>query len=130
MDEGTIWTPITCDSLYISSDGIYDILYRSIDGANNEETPKSIRLMIDSTAPITTASTRYVFKQSAQITFTATDNLSGVSKTEYSQNYGATWIVGTEVTVTTSGTHTILYRSIDVAGNREQNKSITFNLHL
>ncbi|HYX30644.1 MAG TPA: hypothetical protein VE863_19060 [Pyrinomonadaceae bacterium] len=131
LDGGTKWTPIICDNLYVTSDAIYDILYRSIDGANNEETPNSIHFKIDSTAPITTVSTRYVkvrgMTTSVLLTLTAFDNLSGVAKTEYSKDNGVTWIAGNGLALTTSGTYTILYRSIDVAGNMEQIKSITVN---
>ncbi|MBP9759969.1 MAG: hypothetical protein KBD24_01215 [Candidatus Pacebacteria bacterium] len=67
------------------------------------------------------------------VTLTATDTIdgSGVASTTYSLDNGTTWLQYTEpFEVTTEGEHTILYRSIDFAGNLEETKSVTFTIVL
>ncbi|HEY5011695.1 MAG TPA: hypothetical protein VIK61_03195, partial [Acidimicrobiia bacterium] len=52
------------------------------------------------------------------VALTATDNLSGVAQTKYSLDGGPT-LVGTNVTITGTATHTLTYFSVDNAGNVE-----------
>ncbi len=62
-----------------------------------------------------------------KIDLAATDDNSGVLKTEYSLDNGITWTnYAGEFTVSQDGTTTILYSSTDRAGNREENKEATF----
>ena len=64
-----------------------------------------------------------------KVSLTATDDNSGVLKTEYSLDGGEIWIkYEEEFTVFQDGTTTILYSSTDRAGNREENKQITFSI--
>ncbi|HTW96929.1 MAG TPA: alpha/beta hydrolase [Candidatus Methylomirabilis sp.] len=59
-----------------------------------------------------------------KIDLAATDDNSGVLKTEYSLDKGKTWInYVREFALTQNGTTTILYSSTDRAGNREENKT-------
>ncbi len=58
------------------------------------------------------------------VTLAATDNLSGVAQTTYSVDGGANQ-VGTSVTVSASGVHTVTYFSTDQAGNVEASKVLT-----
>ena len=126
LDNGTSWAPITCGELYLGTDGIFDVLYRSTDLANNIEPPKSVRVLLDSTAPVTTA---HYLVSDRLVSFAATDNVSGVARTEYKLD-GSPWIKGTSFVFTSGGLHTILFRSIDVAGNVEKTNSITLNVRL
>jgi uncharacterized lipoprotein YddW (UPF0748 family) len=48
---GATWQPYT-GSFVFNSEGITTILYRSLDPANNSETPQSLILKIDSSAPV------------------------------------------------------------------------------
>jgi hypothetical protein len=126
LDNGTSWAPITCGELYLGTDGIFDVLYRSTDLANNTETPNSVRVKIDSTAPVTTVTTKYLGnrqKFGLLVSFAASDNLSGVARTEYRVDNGA-WQTGTSLVLTQSGLYTIQYHSTDNAGNVEQVRSI------
>jgi len=125
-DNQTTWKQLPCDGIALNNDGIHTVLYMSTDLAFNPETPKSITVKIDSTAPVTTAQYRVL---DGQVSFTATDNVSGVALTEYKLD-GSPWIKGTSLVFTSSGLHTILFRSIDVAGNVEKTNSITFNVRL
>ena len=134
LDNGTSWAPITCGELYLGTDGIFDVLYRSTDLANNIEPPKSVRVLLDSTAPVTTATTHTVRGKTGPISVVvslgASDNLSGVARTEYSFDNGSHWTTGTSIALNESGTYTILFRSIDVAGNVEKRNSIQLNVNV
>ncbi len=61
-------------------------------------------------------------------TISASDNFSGVSYSQYSLN-GAGWVTYSgPFTVPLNGLNTIQYRSVDVYGNWEAAKSISFNI--
>jgi hypothetical protein len=130
--NGGPWT--TGTSVQLTTSGIYNILYQSIDVDENIETPKSITVNLDTKAPVTTAAVTgpaglngwYIGPTTVNLT--ATDDLSGVAKTEYSFDGGASWTTGTSASLTTSGNYQILYNSIDVAGNVETPNSISLNL--
>jgi hypothetical protein len=111
--------PATCptDSV-ISVEGAAQQLSRSVsDLAGNTTTATSPAVNIDLTAPVTSATTT-VHPTNVTVQLTATDNLSGVAKTEYSVDGGATQ-VGTSVTISGTGSHTLTYFSVDNAGNVE-----------
>jgi hypothetical protein len=66
---------------------------------------------------------------SVTIDFSATDDLSGVARTEYSLDDGTTWTAaGTSITLRASAEYNILYRSIDLDGNVEAAKPLAFKL--
>jgi hypothetical protein len=125
-DNLTTWEPLACDGIALNDDGAYTVFFRSKDLAGNRETRKSITVKIDSTAPVTTA--QYLVLD-RQVSFVAADNLSGVARTEYRLD-GSSWIKGTSLVFTSGGLHTILFRSIDVAGNVEKTNSMTLNVKL
>ena len=87
----------------------------------------------DTTPPVTTATltplgtlngTAYV--GAVQITLSASDNLSGVASVRYSLDGSGFSTYPGPVTVSTAGTHTLLYYSVDVAGNAEGVNTLTF----
>jgi uncharacterized lipoprotein YddW (UPF0748 family) len=90
----------------------------------------------DTAAPETTATAApdpngqngwYITKPT--VSLNASDNCSGVAATEYSTDGGVTWQPYTgSFVVQDEGTISILYRSTDVAGNAESQKSITLNI--
>jgi hypothetical protein len=80
----------------------------------------------DLMAPVTTCNAPAVWKKtSVTVAFSASDNVggSGVGRTEYSLDGGTTWTIGTSCLVSTAGTTTIKYRSVDVALNMESMKT-------
>jgi glucose/arabinose dehydrogenase/type 1 glutamine amidotransferase/regulation of enolase protein 1 (concanavalin A-like superfamily) len=79
----------------------------------------------DTTAPVTTAG-QAVVEDGVQVTLTATDEAggSGVASTEYRVDEGEWTDYTAPFTVTEPGTHTVEFRSTDVAGNVETAKSI------
>jgi hypothetical protein len=87
--------------------------------------------MADSTAPSTTISTLPSGWSTSNLSFslTATDpGGSGVAHTYYGLNAAATTAYTTTVTVSTQGTTTIAYRSVDASGNAETTNTATVKI--
>jgi hypothetical protein len=79
-------------------------------------------LWVDDTPPVTLASISRLRNGAASVTLAATDNVSGVSLTQFRVNGGA-WTTGNFIFFGSNGTYVIEYRSTDVAGNMEKTKS-------
>ena len=118
--------------------GPHTLEFWSVDVAGNMETPhKTATFAVtapvpvpDVTAPSTTSNAATTYVSSASIKLTATDNAggSGVASTYYLLDTG-TQTAGTMVSVTTTGTHTLEFWSVDVAGNIETpHKTATFTV--
>lgn len=84
---------------------------------------------IDRTAPVTgiTGASGSWVKGSVPIVLTATDNLSGIAKTEYTVDGGGVQ-TGTGFTLSAEGEHTITFRSVDNAGNAEAFRTATVRI--
>lgn len=118
------------------TDGVYTVAYHSTDKAGNAEAAKAISFTIDRTAPTTTATptgmrgTNGWYTSAVSVTLSASDGTggSGVAKTEYNlDNQG--WVPYTAaVSIAADGTHTLLFRSTDAAGNVETAKSLTLHI--
>ncbi|WP_459805221.1 ThuA domain-containing protein [Herbidospora sp. RD11066] len=92
---------------------------------------------VDTTAPVTTASTTPAapgasgfFTQAVLVNLAATDNAggSGISKTEYQVDGGAWTTYTTSFAVAGDGNHTVSYRSVDKANNTETAKSLALKI--
>jgi cytochrome c len=123
VDGGT-WTRYTAPFV-VGSDGTHQVTYRSADKAGNVETTKTLTVKVDATAPTATAATTPAapdgqngwFVSSVSVTVTAADATSGIAKTEVSVDNGP-WTAYTDpVSIAADGSHTVAYRSTDVAGN-------------
>jgi hypothetical protein len=139
-DLGTTWsTPTTFDPVagaIASAQGIYSI---EATGADDDDpslvVTGSVNFGIDKTAPTSRtdlpplpadSDAIVVFNQTATVTITATDTLSGVERLQYSVDNGPfdyAWDAPTglpfmvPVTVTTPGFHTLTWKVWDNAGN-------------
>ena len=84
----------------------------------------------DSTPPTTTASPNDDAWRPGplEVHFTAMDVGSGVAYTEYSLDNGSTWHRASSVLIAAEGATTVLYRSADVAGNREAAKTVVVHV--
>ncbi|REJ06520.1 S-layer homology domain-containing protein [Halobacillus trueperi] len=128
MNEGE-WTdysgPIT-----FQQQGENVIDYRSVDTAGNVEEFKSITVKYDDHAPQTSAGNvgDQWHNSEVEVTLSSTDTLSGVAKTEYRINEGEWKEYTTPVLVDEEGSHTVIYRSFDQAGNEEEVKSVNVKL--
>jgi hypothetical protein len=105
-------------SFQVDNEGANTVSFYSVDAAGNKEPARTVQVMIDKTAPATTAATPDGWVREADIGFKATDALSGVAGTYYSVK-GADYTAGTSVTVTDEGVNEIRYYSVDKAGNKE-----------
>jgi hypothetical protein len=130
--------PVAASVLAGRPDGTYTVTVRVGDAAGWEGIAgTSGSVLVDRIAPVTTsdapAGTQY---GATTVTFTATDTGgSGVATTEYrtSTDGGDTftaWTTGTSVTLSTSATHTVQFRSTDVAGNVEAADTATVVIDL
>jgi hypothetical protein len=85
----------------------------------------------DTIAPSTAASLSgtivgVVYSSAVTVTLSASDSGSGLARTSYQLDGGALTTYTAPFSVPTTGTHTIVYFSQDVAGNQETSKSTTF----
>jgi hypothetical protein len=125
------------NTIAITTEGVHSFTYWSVDNAGNIEAPHTGVVKIDKTAPVTVAAVnpsapdgqKGWYVHPVTVTLSASDNLSGVAKTEYSLDGGGTWQSYTNpVTFDQDGKYTVSYRSTDNAGNVEASQTISFNL--
>ncbi len=127
IDGGT-WTeyaPFT-----IPAEGTHTIEYFSKDNATNTEAVRTLTVIVDNTAPVSTITAgtpnhqfdgKLYVAAGTGITITVQDASNGVKKTEYSIDNG-NWNVYTAMFTLGShadGSHTIRYRSVDNVNNTE-----------
>ena len=85
---------------------------------------------IDSTSPKTTVTAPAGWtNQSVTVSFSATDNLSGVKATWYSLD-GAAAQSGSSLTISTEGVHSLAFWSEDFAGNVESARNVAVKIDL
>ncbi|MDP4170253.1 MAG: hypothetical protein Q8906_06545 [Bacillota bacterium] len=114
--EGTAFT--------VSQEGVNQISFFSIDKAGNKEESKTIEVKIDKTTPVTNADAPSTWSnKDAQVNLSASDSQSGVAKTYYSIN-GSDYVEGTTFTVSQEGVNEVTFYSVDIAGNKEEAKTI------
>ena len=80
----------------------------------------------DNTPPVTTCTITGIYE--ATITFTATDDMSGVDYTKYKLDNGIWTEYVAPIVVSKIGNHTVYYYSVDNAGNIEEEKNKTFTI--
>lgn len=104
---------------------------------NNNTAVVNITIPADTTPPltvITVGSPKYdangdIFSSSGTVfSLIATDDLSGVAMTEYRLDVGAWTSYNTPFSIVSEGTHTIDYRSQDIALNMETAKSLVVHI--
>ncbi|HOJ78348.1 MAG TPA: cellulose binding domain-containing protein, partial [Bacillota bacterium] len=112
----------TGNLIQLNEEGIYDISYWSEDGSGNNETPKTVTVKIDQTAPVISAQLNPAANEfgwnnsNVRITFEALDMLSGVKD------------VTPEITLITEGAkQTVTGTATDNAGNTST-KTVTLNI--
>jgi len=90
-------------------------------------------LCYDTIAPVTTATlsgtlSGGVYISTVTVTLKATDSGSGVAATYYQVDGGALLTYSGPFTVSSTGSHVVVFHSKDVAGNLESNETTTFSL--
>ncbi|MEC1414926.1 Ig-like domain repeat protein [Bacillus safensis] len=118
------------DSITLTDEGTFNLEYKSIDKAGNEEAVKNSMIKIDKTSPVTTSSSVNDNWTNSDVTVTlnASDELSKVARTEYRINNGDWQEYTTPIHVIQESQNKVEYRSIDYAGNIEEPKSIVVKL--
>ncbi|MEW6608964.1 MAG: hypothetical protein AB1414_16210 [bacterium] len=129
-------------SFNLTTDGIHNIAYYSIDNAGNQETLKNLMVKInktvpDTTPPVTTANLTGTlgdngwYTSDVTVDLSATDSESGVQEIHYIVD-GEPEVIVTEslasMSFTSNGVHNIIYYAIDNAGIQESNKNLTVNI--
>jgi uncharacterized repeat protein (TIGR01451 family) len=113
----------------VSPEGAHTVTFFSRDNAGNFEALKSQAVRIDRTPPATNAIPSVApqsngwYRPGTTIALVAIDPLSGVERTEYNfDNTG--WLPYTTPIAVSAGAHTLRYRSVDVAGNQEPERTL------
>ena len=124
---GTEWTRYT--EPFTLGDGVHNVEYRTTDGSGNVESPKTLQVKVDTTAPLTTATFNPEWNAGAvAVALGATDAGSGPAATEWRLDGGPWTAYAGPVPVSGDGAHTLLYRSRDLAGNVETEKAATIKI--
>ncbi|MDQ0576244.1 OmpL47-type beta-barrel domain-containing protein [Agromyces albus] len=120
-----------------SEKGTHTIAYWSTDAAGNGEdaTVNSISLKIDGIPPVTTVinpispASGWFVTSGIPVAFDANDAESGIAKTFYQIDGGEEQTYGEPFTAELStGSHTITYWSVDLAGNAEAKQTTTVSI--
>jgi len=121
-------------SFNITAEGENELQYYSVDEAGNSEDIHSVVVKIDNIPPTTNFSVNgtlgdegwYVSK--VNVTFNASDPLSGIAFTKYKIDDGDWENYSNGVIVGSNGTHTVYFYSVDNAGNVEGEKNFTIKI--
>ena len=100
----------------------------SFSNSFGESTPSNVvlaKLIVDTTAPITTANVpaEWTNESPVEVTLSATVDETGVANTYYSLNDDA-FVSGTSLTVSEQGMNKITFYSVDKVGNKETEKTV------
>ncbi len=129
-------TPPTWDTAsgpHAVGDGSYDLRVTTTDLAGNSFTSGFVTVLVDHTAPVTTASSSPASPSNAPVTvtFSVTDGVgSGVAQTSYRVDGGSVLTGGSVVIAApgshaNDGSHLVEFFSTDDVGNVEATKSVT-----
>ena len=114
----------------VSGNGAHTVSFWSRDMAGNSASPTTITINIDSTVPVTQATLAGTqgnggwYTNEAQVTLSATDTPSGVENTFYKIDGGSPQTYAAPFSISDSGFHTLIYWSVDRAGNTESQRSM------
>ncbi len=116
------------------ADGAYDLRAVARDRAGNQTASTLAGRLVDNTAPVTSDDAPSGWSnQAVTVSLSATDSGSGVAWTQFSLDGGA-FQAGTQVVVaapvdgSNDGIHVIAYRSADLAGNVEADRTATVRI--
>ena len=133
LDDISSWNIYKKSISLGSREGPHKIHYRSVDNAGNIEAAKEADVTVDNIAPVTQIhagepksslkGVSLLVSRDTEFTMDASDNISGVSKTEYRVNKGQ-WHPGPSFNIANEGRQIIEYRSIDRLGNTETARSL------
>jgi len=125
--------------LRFETPGFHSIVYHGVDNVGNKEMDKTIKVMADSTAPVTKVSPQATTSRgSIVVSLNASDLDSGVAGTYYRVLKGnrtlGEFAAGTETTIealddhSLDGTYTLQFYSVDHVGNTEQTRDVKYKI--
>lgn len=117
--------PTLTTSALVAGDNWLHVRARSIFGIWGAT--QSYLVRVDATPPVTTSDALPSYPGTATITLSATDVGGGVAKTSYQIDGGA-WTDGTQAVVGGVGEHQLSFASVDVFGNAETTKTVSFTV--
>ena len=130
--------PVLGSSLFVTSDGVTVVRFRSIDGAGNTSAWSQVTAMLDSSPPSSPTVTGWSpgWVNSASVVVKATgssDAWSGLGNYQFqtSTDGGALWsslLSGNQVTVTSEGSTVVRFRATDNVGNSSNWVSATVSI--
>jgi parallel beta-helix repeat protein len=133
LDGGNTYQPYN-GPFVISQEGTTQILARATDNAGNtESSPKAVIVKIDKTTPTINISSPqeidYLHSDNVTISFSATDNISGLVNDPTAMLDNTAVINGQSINLLSLslGTHTLAVTASDVAGN-SGTKSVSFHI--
>ncbi|MFJ3821922.1 OmpL47-type beta-barrel domain-containing protein [Streptomyces nodosus] len=137
--DGAAYAPYPAP-VEVSDTGPHTLAYRATDKAGNTSPVKSVEFTVvaappeDRTPPEVSASVSGTKNDSgdyiggATVTVTASDAGSGVAGIEYSLDGGPYLGYSTPVVIDRAGSHTVLYRASDKAGNTSAPQSLSLTV--
>ncbi|WP_226967147.1 OmpL47-type beta-barrel domain-containing protein [Streptomyces phaeolivaceus] len=140
LGDSGAWQPYTAPVM-VHQVGTHKVRYRATDKAGNVAAEKSVGFTVvappadDTTPPVTGVTVEGdrnsagAYLRSAKVTVSATDHGgSGVAAIEYSLDGGPYLAYTAPVSVDRAGTHTVVYRASDKAGNTAAARSVSFTV--
>ncbi|HUQ85902.1 MAG TPA: peptidoglycan DD-metalloendopeptidase family protein [Candidatus Limnocylindrales bacterium] len=119
----------------ISKEGKTEILYRSVDKAGNVEIAKKLSIKIDKISPSTIVYTSGLrgrenwYRSNVEISLTGNDEGSGYKTSYYSIDNGVNYSEYLEPLIfNEEGEYKLLYYSEDIAGNKEEARSMIIKI--
>jgi hypothetical protein len=132
LDSGNTW--MTYSTALSFGDGTHTILYKATDNAGNVEDAQTLVVKVDSAAPVTThtvtgtSGTNDWYVSDVVLSLSAVDTNSNIYQTEYSLDGGITFSVYSDSLTISNGTSSVLYRSVDNAGNIESSHALVLKV--
>ncbi|UUU26259.1 OmpL47-type beta-barrel domain-containing protein [Streptomyces sp. DSM 40750] len=140
LGDSGAWQPYTAPVM-VHEVGTHKVRFRATDKAGNVSAEKSVGFTVvappadDTTPPVTGVTVEGdrnsagAYLRSAKVTVGATDHGgSGVAAIEYSLDGGPYLAYSAPVLVDRAGTHTVMYRASDKAGNTAAARSVSFTV--
>jgi outer membrane protein assembly factor BamB len=128
--DNSIWTTYPGSPITVSGNGTHTMSFSSKDIAGNFSAQTTITIKIDAAVPVTQATLAGTqgnggwYTNEPQVTLSATDTPSGVETTFYTIDGGSQQTYSAPFNISNSGFHTLIYWSVDRAGNTESQRSL------
>ena len=111
----------------VSAQGASTVSYWSTDAVGNVEASQTATVRVDLSAPVTTQRIPSVVAGGSSLPLTADDDLSGVAAT-YRKLDSSAWTTQSVSAPMSTGLHTLVYYTVDRAGNQEPTGSVEFSV--